>query len=378
MDCTSWTRFRSLGRSILRQPGAGPAGTRVESELSELLNERSDFPLSLLDIEADGLHAVLGGPTLFHIDGRREPALFVSVLMHGNETTGWDAIRRVLRKYMGTDGFDLPRSLSLFVGNTAAAQAGVRHLDDQPDFNRVWPGSETSGTTAHELMRKVMDTMADRELFASIDVHNNTGLNPHYACVNVLEHSSLHLAALFGRTVVYFVRPRGVASMAMAALGPSVTLECGKVGHAHGVDHAADYLDACLHLAEIPNHPVARHDVDLYHTVAIVRVPAGQAFGFGDDAAPVNFPRNLDVMNFRELPVGTLFAELGNGSTIPLDVRDEEDRLVSDRFFAVEDDRLVTRVPVMPSMLTRDPLVIRQDCLCYLMERYDEHLADAG
>ena len=27
-----------------------------------------------------------------------------------------------------------------------------------------------------------------------------------------------HLAALFGRTVVYFIRPRGVASMAMAAL----------------------------------------------------------------------------------------------------------------------------------------------------------------
>ena len=350
----------------------------MEFELTDLLNERTEFPLSLLDVAANGLHDVLGGPTLFHLGGRRAPPLFVSVLMHGNETTGWDARRRVLRKYVCADGFDLPRALSLFVGNTEAARDGVRHLDHQPDFNRVWPGSETSGTAVHDLMRDVMDTMAEREMFASVDVHNNTGLNPHYACVNVLEHTSLHLAALFGRTVVYFVRPRGVASMAMAALGPSVTLECGKVGHEHGVDHAADYLDACLHLAEIPSHPVARHDVDLYHTVAIVRVPGEVKFAFGDGPADVRFPRNLDAMNFRELPVGTLFGEIADSGGVPLDVRDEEDRGVTERYFAVEGGRLLTRVPVMPSMLTCDPVVIRQDCLCYLMERYDHHLADAG
>jgi hypothetical protein len=104
-------------------------------------------------------------------------------------------------------------------------------------------------------MRDVISRMADREIFASVDVHNNTGVNPHYACVNVLEYPSLHLASLFGRTVVYFVRPRGVASMAMAALGPSVTLECGKVGQRLGVDHAVDYLaPACIS----PRSPITR------------------------------------------------------------------------------------------------------------------------
>jgi succinylglutamate desuccinylase len=347
-------------------------------EMSELLNELEEMPLSLLETAASGLHEVLGGPTLFHLQGRREPALFVSVLMHGNETSGWDAIRRVLRGFVDADGFDLPRSLSLFVGNTAAARTGVRHLPDQPDYNRVWPGCDTHGTREHDLMRAVMDRMADREIFASVDVHNNTGLNPHYACVNVLEHQSLHLASLFGRTVVYFVRPRGVASMAMAALGPSVTLECGKVGQAHGVDHATDYLDACLHLSEIPNHPVPPHDIELYHTVAVVRVPEKHDFAFGDAASPINFVRHLDTMNFRDLPVGSLFAECNSGLGQPLDVRDEQDRQVADRFFALRQGRLVTRVPVMPSMLTCDPLVIRQDCLCYLMERYNDHLADAG
>ena len=350
----------------------------MELEVSELLREWDEMPLSLLETEARDLHDALGGPTLFHLGGAREPALFVCVLMHGNETSGWDAVRKVLHDHLGADGFRLPRSLSLFVGNTEAARHGVRHLPGQPDYNRVWPGSETHGTPEHELMRSVMDRMADREIFASVDLHNNTGLNPHYACVNVLEHQSLHLAALFGRTVVYFIRPRGVASMAMAALGPSVTLECGKVGQERGVDHASDYLHACLHLSEIPAHPVAGHDIDLYHTVAVVRVPAAQPFTFGDRDSAIRFPRDLDKMNFRELPVGSLIAEYDQGPDLPLDVRDEQDREVADAFFALEDGRLVTRVPVMPSMLTCDPEVIRQDCLCYLMERYNDHLADAG
>lgn len=346
--------------------------------MSELLRERDEFPVSLLQTGPEGLHEALGGPTLFHLRGRREPALFVSVLMHGNETSGWDAIREVLHGFLTADGFDLPRSLSLFVGNTEAAERGLRHLPDQPDYNRVWPGSETKGTEEHALMREVMGRMADREIFASVDMHNNTGVNPHYACVNVLEHTSLHLASLFGRTVVYFVRPRGVASMAMAALGPSVTLECGKVGQAHGVEHATEYLRACLHLSEIPNHPVAAHDIELYHTVAVVRVPADHTFGFGDADSAINFPVHLDTMNFRELPVGSLIAECNGAIVQPLDVRDEQDHAAAERFFELEDGRLMTRVPVMPSMLTCDAEVIRQDCLCYLMERYNDHLADAG
>ena len=161
-------------------------------------------------------------------------------------------------------------------------------------------------------------------------------------------------------------------------LGALVTLECGKVGHRLGTEHATEYLNACLHLSEIPSHPVAPHDVDLYHTVAVVRVPSETSFTFGDDDAAIVFPRDLDTMNFRELPIGTLLAETNGLYGQPLDVRDEQDREVAERFFLRDDDRLVTRMPVMPSMLTCDPMVIRQDCLCYLMERYDDHLEDAG
>jgi len=335
------------------------------------MREREQIPEGLLGLEAPQLQAALHGPTLIHVQGRRDPPVFVSVLMHGNETVGWEAVRDLLGRYASRG---LPRSLSLFIGNVAAAAQGVRRLEHQPDYNRVWPGSDLDPTPEHRLMREVVDRMAERGVFASVDVHNNTGVNPHYACVNVIDHRFLHLATLFSRTVVYFLRPRGVQSMAMGKLCPAVTLECGKVGQALGVEHARDYLEACLHLSEHPLHPVAEHDIDLFHTVAQVKVPEGVSFGFGEPGLDIHFAEDLDRLNFRELPRGTSLGWVRPGSSVTLEVQDELGRDVSGRFFLIEDDELRVRVPVMPSMLTRDERVIRQDCLCYLMERYNDHL----
>ncbi len=295
--------------------------------------------------------------------------------MHGNETVGWEAIRALLAERRRRFGrVQSPRALSLFLGNLAAAAQGLRHLPGQPDYNRVWPGSELPETPEHALMAEVVEIMAGRGVFASIDLHNNTGCNPHYACVDRLDPCSLHLATLFSRTVVYFTSPRGVQSQALSRLCPAVTLECGKVGERHGVEHARDYLDACLHLSAVPVHPVAAHDLDLFHTVAQVLVPDGVAFGFdpGDDNPPpgsIQFSPDLDRLNFRELPAGTALGWVQDPGA-RLVVRDGDGRDQAARYLEVEDGELRLRVPVMPSMLTRDALVIRQDCLGYLMERY--------
>ena len=128
--------------------------------------------------------------------------------------------------------------------------------------------------------------MSEKQLFASIDIHNNTGLNPHYSCVNKLEPEFLQLATLFGRFVVYFIRPKGVQSSAFAQYCPAVTLECGRPGQQYGVEHALDFVNAALQ----PNrNPSARcscaHDIDLFHTVAQVCVKDDIEFSFDDEAA---------------------------------------------------------------------------------------------
>jgi hypothetical protein len=337
-----------------------------------MLRELDRIPRGLLNLSAAELEPVLGGATLIHLAGERQPPLFVSVLLHGNEDVGWEAVRHLLRRYGDEDGdgFHLPRALSLFIGNVAAAARNLRRLPGQPDYNRVWPGSEEAPVAEHAMMRQVVDIMERRGVFASVDMHNNTGINPHYGCVNVLDHRFLHLATLFGRTVVYFLRPRGVQSQAMARLCPAVTLECGKVGQAHGVEHAMNYLDACLHLAEIPEQPVPAHDIDLFHTVAQVKLPPTLDFSVSGRDAALSLSPQLDRLNFRELPAGAPLARVGPGGDPCLEVRDEQGRDVFDHFFQIRDRELCFRVPVMPSMLTVNKQVIRQDCLCYLMERY--------
>jgi succinylglutamate desuccinylase len=332
-----------------------------------LLKIAEGLPEGFQDARPEQLQEMLGGPTLFHLPGQRQPALFVSILLHGNEGTGLLAVQRVLKKFGDKT---LPRALSLFVGNVRAAAQGVRRLDGQSDYNRVWPGAEDDGSPEHAMAREVTERMRDLRTFASLDIHNNTGVNPHYACINRPEQSFFQLATLFSRTVVYFVRPKGVQSAAFAEFCPAVTLECGKPETEAGIAHAAEFIEACLHLAQFPGHPVARHDIDLFHTVAVVKVPEELEIGFGTDVAPLVFPDNVDHLNFRELPVGTVLARAIDGA-VRLDVRDEDGADCWDRFFRHREGRLVTKRQFMPSMLTRDARIIRQDCLCYLMERLE-------
>ena len=54
-----------------------------------------EIPEGMLQAKARELHHYLSGPTLIRLQGKRADVLFVSVLLHGNETTGWDAIREL-------------------------------------------------------------------------------------------------------------------------------------------------------------------------------------------------------------------------------------------------------------------------------------------
>ncbi|MDM8546815.1 M14 family metallopeptidase [Candidatus Venteria ishoeyi] len=347
-----------------------------------MLIELDYLPKALLEMPASQLHKIIPQPTLIHLQGRHQAPLFVSVLMHGNETTGFLAMQQLLKRYRPGGGtHELPRSLSLFIANVSAAKQGKRHLEAQPDYNRIWSAEEHPDTPEYQMTQKIIKIMSERQVFASVDIHNNTGLNPHYACINVLHHDFFHLATLFSRTVVYFIRPASVQSMAFSCLCPAVTLECGQAGEPHGTEHAIEYIDACLHLSHFPEHPVAEQDMELFHTVATVRVPEHIDFAFGEQTTPLQFSQDMDHMNFRELSAGTVFGQLAPFaalSQIPLQVINEAGQDATAQYFMLKHNAIQLRCPVMPAMLTTDTDIIRQDCLCYLMERKAYHQPLAG
>lgn len=329
----------------------------------EMLTILTQIPEGLLDCDARALHSILSGPTLIKLEGQRQEILFISVLLHGNEVTGWETLRRVLLTYQQRP---LPRCLYLFIGNVSAAAEGRRCLPGQADYNRIWKAD--TDTAEHRLAGKVLRELEQQPLFAAIDIHNNSGMNPHYACINKLDLNFLHLARLFSRTVVYFIRPDEVMSLAMAACCPSVTLECGQPGETTGITHAEEFVEACLHLSAFPESALPDKEIDLFHTVATVKLKAGRLLGIAQSGVDFALLPDMDKLNFTELPAGSLFGWC-EGSDLPLDAWNEQGEETAAQYFSIHEGEIVTRTPVMPSMLSLDQEIIQQDCLCYLMER---------
>ena len=330
------------------------------------LHQIDNFPQELLEISIEKLYTLFPGPTLLHLQGKRAEPVFVSVLLHGNEGTGLYVIQRLLKKYQHSV---LPRSVSIFFGNTQAARYGKRVLDNQFDYNRVWPGTVEPNVQETIVMQKIVNEMERRNVFASIDIHNNTGLNPHFACINKLENCFLHLAALFGHTVVYFLTPKGVQSMAFSKLCPAVTLECGKSDSPSGTVHALDYVDAVLHMQYISKDPILQQDIKLFHTVARVHVPADVTFSFTDQNANILFKRELYKMNFSEIPADTCIGIVHSNNNARLFAFNDNDEELGEKLFYINNQQIKLTKPMMPAMLTLDEAIIRQDCFCYLMER---------
>src|SRR5215472_13606748 len=326
------------------------------------------FPDALLRVPARQLWQHLEGPSLFRIVGRRPEPLFVSVLLHGNKHTGWQAVQSVLARHVGTP---LPRSLLLFVANVAAAKVNARTLPTQSDYNRTWPGTTHLTAPDAVLMKEVFEIASEHAPYASIDVHNNTGNNPHYACVTRLDERYLHLARLFGRTVVYFEKPVGVQSAALAAICPAVTIECGRTGATAGVDHAAEFVASALAISHLPDYPLPSSDIDLLRTSAIVKVPSEATMSFDGSDADFLFRADLDRLNFSEIEEGTSFGFLGGSRLHRLSVLPADDCAVTEPYFDYSGGWISVTRPTIPAMLTVDPRAIRLDSLCYLMHRID-------
>ncbi len=324
------------------------------------LNVMDHIPDRLMESEPGQLAEFLSGPTLFKIQGDQDPPLFVSTLLHGDEPTGFLAVQEILKKYVGQK---LPRSLWLFLGNIEAAQHNLRHLPHQRDFNRIWNGG--SGPE-HQLAQQVLDAARSKPLFASVDIHNNTGLNPYYACINKLEGPFLQLAKLFGPTMVYFTRPKEVISIAFSTICPAVTLECGKPGDAKGVRHAFNYLDLCLNLGAKALDREDSEDEQVYHTIARIIVPPAHTINFDPEETSTDF---TFIPDFNEQPENTILGWRRNPSANLL-VQNEDGEEVSGDFLHYKGEEIRLKRSVVPCMFTTNADAVMDDCLGYLMQRY--------
>ncbi|QTF94276.1 M14 family metallopeptidase [Halomonas sp. BM-2019] len=331
------------------------------------------LPRGFLDCPVNRLDTLFEGPTLIRLRGERRPPLFVSVLLHGNEVSGLLAVQQLLKDFEHRRR-PLPRDLWLFVGNIEAARYGVRRLPGQPDYNRIWAGGEHPEC---RLADELLDELRRQPLFAALDVHNNSGWNPLYGCVNRLEARYLRLARRFSAVMVYFTQPHEVLGVALSRLCPAATLECGLSGTAEGVSrvvHLITELLAAPALDATPPEP----DFELLHTIATVRVDDADRIGLGYQLERYDlcFPDDLEALNFRRLDADTAIGWRSPNAR-GLCVTDNDGRNVTTHYLRYQGEFILTRRPCVLSMLTRNISVIYQDCLCYIMEPYPLHRDNA-
>jgi succinylglutamate desuccinylase len=326
------------------------------------LNILTEFPKELLNVDVREVHEVLGGPTLFHLKGKRKDALFLSTLLHANETTSFMMLQKLIKKYAGQE---LPRDLIIFVGNTYAAEEGMRHLPGQADFNRIWENGEAA---ENQLALDVIKYAESSNLFASIDVHNNTGKNPHYGCVNVMAPQFLNLASHFGEHTVFFTEPHNVQSMAFSKFCTSITIECGLPGEPKGVEASLNFVDKIFNLDELTPNP-DRQIPEVFHTMARLKVNPEARVDFDDNAdseADLSFVSNLDSRNFDIVHKNSHMGFAKDLKLIWVENNDGKD--ITDQFLKIENGELITTRVFIPSMFTKDIYVMKEDCLGYVME----------
>jgi len=332
------------------------------------------IPSAFLSISHRQIKELFDTPTLIHLKGEKEPALFISILLHGNEYSGLQIMQEILKKYQTTDGYKLPRGIWLFIGNVDAAHMGVRLRDGQIDFNRAWPGTPEPESDTAVLIQEVMDTITQGDLFASIDLHNNTGQNPPYGCISVVNEKNKYLSSFFNHFAMVFQSPKGVSTMAFDDICPAITLECSTPGNIPAIKRAFELIDDLMHMDHFPEKPLPVHDLQLVKNSATIKINTDVTFCFEDEeysdtlGYDLTLVKNFDHHNFTLLEQDEIFAY--SKVPKPFLVISPDGKDITEDIIKNDNGKISLKRALMPAMISMDKKIVLQDCLCYLLEDY--------
>ena len=308
---------------------------------------RVSFDKHLQHTEARDLHRFLRGSTVFDLRRGDVRPLFISTLLHGNETSGWDAIRRFVVDYPEA-------SIVLFIGNVQAAAQNMRHLPHEVDFNRIW--------RQEPWQSNLSDLLTKFKPWCGIDVHNNSGPNPHYSVVTDTRTQTLALATLFSNKVIFTDHTLDILAHCVSFHCPALTIEVGTVEDPDSEERAYGFLKRLNQIGSVPD--VLQCEPKTYATIGIVKVEH-------ENGSLENYPTfhpSLKQMSFKTLRAGTPFV-----NRLPSDwevnVSDpSHDHDLTDDFLEFRDQSVFLKRDVVMSMFTHKPILAVQDCVCYFLK----------
>lgn len=317
---------------------------------------RHELSAEVLECTSIQLADVLNGPTLFDLSKPSKDPLFVSVLLHGNETSGWEAVCKL---FSVNPELSQTSSVLVFIGNVLAAKNEVRKLDDQPDYNRVWNGG---CAVEHRLAEDVISFARQKRPWCTIDIHNNSGPNPHYSVVTDLNPATLALASSFSSLAIYAKQPIGTLTRAFSDFCTSIAIEAGTPTDPSSAERARAFIEQLLsedQMVGSSSEFLKIFDNHIRVTIEPESTHKGRTF-------PELNPE-LDAFNFKSLPAGSLICNLKDHS-FGIRANNEEQQDVTNDYLIVENSEVRLRQDVIMSMYTRDPVIAMQDCICYFLK----------
>lgn len=337
----------------------------------DVLFHRIDGPHAVFDLvdrpDTEVLARLDNKPALLFLPGAEErPARMVSVLLHGNEDSGFRALCAWLR-----DRPTVRQPLWMFIGNVrAATQNGWfadRYLDDQEDFNRVW-GIEPATTRMRLCAKQVLVTVTAAPLEAAIDLHNNTGDNPLYAIIPHPDQANSGLAATMASIGLLWGTQQHTFMQALEDVCPAVAVECGLAGVPAHVGVAREVIETFVGTETFAGAGRPERMLEVRYRV---EVRPEVAFDFGGELdGEIDFviADGLDAANFGQLAAGTLIGKTLPGGDLPLNVVDDAGADATHTFLQIDQDGAVTLTrDIIPAMMTRTRQQTRRDCLFYVL-----------
>lgn len=327
-----------------------------------MINYLNELPKSFFDINPSNVLETFPTSTIISLKGKIKQPVFVSSMIHGNETSSLTILKSYLKKF--TDK-ELPRDLIIFIGNPVAYSKGLRHLPNQLDYNRIW---NTGQSYEHLMAREVYDYLKNRNLLASLDFHNNSGKNPHYACVNRRREDFLRLGQFFSEKIVYFTEPDSVLSIKMAKLCPSLTLECGLPESKPGIENGLHLLETAMGNKSVWKNSENKI-TNIYQSYAtlLVHPLVKLDYDFNERTDGISLVKDFDSFNFSEVPKGFQLGFIADSRTIKC--VNNQGVNITHEFLEFESNCLRVKKEFTASMFTVNPDIAKSDCLGYLMKK---------
>jgi hypothetical protein len=253
------------------------------------------------------------------------------------------------------------------LGAVAAARRppgfAYRALPGRRDLNRCFraPFDGPEGATAQAMLTVLEQAGCE----ALIDLHNNSGHNPEYGVGTRLDEACLELVGFFASRFVHSTIRLGTLVEAVAAGLPAVTIECGRAGDPDADRAALDGLERYVEAERLVERAPA---IEILRDPVRVRVREAVSLSFGDgprDGVGLTLTPDLDRHNFEMVSAGTILGWVPDAGTWPIEAHGADEREVSAELFECRGGRLLTRVPIVPMMMTLDAAAARADCLFY-------------